>query len=58
MAVVGSNPDAGFREVAIGAFSGAVGGGLTPIMGAGVFGTVAAGGLGVSASGGCSSCHN
>ncbi|GAL29968.1 hypothetical protein JCM19239_7837 [Vibrio variabilis] len=31
MGVVGGNPNAGFRAIAIGAFSGAVAGVLTPI---------------------------
>jgi len=57
MAVLGNNPDASFQEIAVGAFSGMLSGGLVPIMGAGVFGTVAAGAIGISATGACSSCH-
>lgn len=57
MGTVSSNPNAGFRDITIGAFSGAITGGFAPIIGAGVFGTVAAGSLGISAYGGCTSCH-
>ncbi|EPN8225654.1 hypothetical protein ACT3QV_003625 [Vibrio alginolyticus] len=57
MGVVASNPSAGLRPIVIGAFSGALGGALGPLMGAGQFGVVAGGALGVSAGGACSSCH-
>ncbi|WP_305817559.1 hypothetical protein [Photobacterium leiognathi] len=57
MGVVASNPNANFRQVSIGMFSGALGGALGPIMGAGQFGVVAGGAIGISVGGGCSSCH-
>ena len=54
MGVVASNPSAGLRPMVIGAFSGALGGALGPLIGAGQFG---GGALGVLAGGACSSCH-
>lgn len=54
MGVVASNPSAGLRPMVIGAFSGALGGALGPLIGAGQFG---GGALGVSVGGACSSCH-
>nr|WP_321280909.1 hypothetical protein [uncultured Vibrio sp.] len=52
------NNDPTFRDVAIGAFSGALGGIAAPIMGGGFFGIVSAGSIGLSAKGGCTSCHD
>lgn len=57
MNTVASNPNAGFRAIAIGAFAGALGGALGPVMGAGNFGVIAGGSLGVAAGGACDSCH-
>ncbi|MGL4250127.1 MAG: hypothetical protein ACRCR1_05665 [Aeromonas sp.] len=57
MGVIASNPDASMRDIAAGAFGGAVTGGLSPVMGAGAIGMMASGSLGLSAGGGCTSCH-
>lgn len=57
MTVIASNPDASMREIAIGAFGGAVIGRLSPIMGSGVAGMMASSSAGLAASGGCASCH-
>ncbi|HFQ5165926.1 TPA: hypothetical protein ACGUWI_002148 [Vibrio vulnificus] len=57
MGTVASNNNAGIRDIAGGAFGGAVAGALTPVMGGTVIAGVAAGGLGMSASGACGSCH-
>lgn len=57
MGVIANNPDANMREIAAGAFGGAVTGRLSPIMGSGVAGMMASGSAGLAASGGCASCH-
>lgn len=57
MGVIATNPNASFREVAIGVTGGAVGGGLGTIMRAGTMGAIAGGGIGLSAGGACSACH-
>lgn len=57
MGVIANNPDASMREIAAGAFGGAVTGRLSPIMGSGVAGMMASGSIGMSASGACASCH-
>ncbi|MCS0351550.1 hypothetical protein ND920_07915 [Vibrio ordalii] len=57
MSTVASNNNAGGRDIAAGAFGGAVTGVLTPVMGGTVIAGVAAGSLGMSASGACGSCH-
>ncbi|MEH8162688.1 hypothetical protein [Aeromonas allosaccharophila] len=58
MGVIANNPDANMREIAAGAFGGAVTGVLSPIMGSGVAGMMASGSAGLAASGACASCHS
>ena len=53
-----SGGSSSFRSIGIAAFSGAVAGGLAPVMGAGAFGSLASGSIGISAHGMCSSCHS
>ncbi|MGI9950497.1 hypothetical protein [Vibrio hyugaensis] len=57
MAAVARDPNVGFRGIVIGAFAGAVTGGLAPIMGAGGWGAFGAGALGIAAGGACYECH-
>lgn len=56
-AVVDSGFNPTYRDIAIGAFSGGITGGLSLITGGGFFGIATSGGAGIAAYGGCKSCH-